>query len=249
MSILMARKIHPPLNNPVLDGVSELVRDVMPSHRVYCEPWFAGGEIFFRKRPSPVEIVNDKDSRIIDFYMVARSRPQELAFLIENTLYCDTLVRLAEDIYNGCKVSESLYRAWAVWVHYQSCKQGSMAWLNETGVCLANADIVPRSTLALDGFLQQRLQTVGLLNRDAISVILQTDAKDTFFYFQPHTRKDLMALDDVVHSLQGKFALYYHEKNLLEKMGRKWGLAAEESVRGEKVFVNFQRMKGLFDDI
>ena len=155
MSILMAQKIQPPLNNPCMDGVSALVREVMPAHRVYCEPWFLGGEVFFRKRPSAVEFINDSDNRIMDFYMVVRSRPQELAFLIESTLYSDTLVRLADDIYHGRVVSDELYRAWAVWMRYQTSRQGAMSWMKETGLCLAAGDIRLRSSLSLDGYLEK----------------------------------------------------------------------------------------------
>ena len=230
-----------------MDGVSALLREVMPAHRVYCEPWFLGGEVFFRKRPSAVEFINDSDNRIMDFYMVVRSRPQELAFLIESTLYSDTLVRLADDIYHGRVVSDELYRAWAVWMRYQTSRQGAMSWMKDTGLCLAAGDIRPRSSLLLDGYLDKRLSQVVLLNRDAVSVINEADGKDTFFYFQPTDRKELAALGSVILRLKGKFALYYHEKGILDQFAHSLDLAAEENERGDKIYVNFRRMRGLFD--
>lgn len=183
----------------------------------------------------------------IDFYMVARSRPKELAFLIDNTLYCDALVKLADDIYNGRKSSDALYRAWSVWLHYQACKQGAMAWMNETDACLSSGDIRPRSALSLDGYLDKRLDQVVLLNREAEQAINEADGKDTFFYFQPSCKKDLKTLGCLIPRLKGKFALFYHEKTVLDGMARSLGLLPEENEKGARVYVNFRRMRGLFD--
>ncbi len=35
-----------------------------PEHRVYIEPFVGAGGVFFRKEPSPVEIINDKDPEL-----------------------------------------------------------------------------------------------------------------------------------------------------------------------------------------
>ena len=41
---------------------------MMPGHRVYVEPFFGGGAVFFRKDPSPVEVINDTNSELVNFY-------------------------------------------------------------------------------------------------------------------------------------------------------------------------------------
>src|SRR5688572_17579617 len=55
-----------------------------PPHHAYVEPFLGAGNVLFAKQPSDVEIINDLDARIVNFFRVLRERP----------LY-DELVRLA----------------------------------------------------------------------------------------------------------------------------------------------------------
>jgi site-specific DNA-adenine methylase len=43
---------------------------MIPEHHVYCEPFCGGAAIFFSKEPSGVEIINDTNGEIINFYEV-----------------------------------------------------------------------------------------------------------------------------------------------------------------------------------
>lgn len=43
---------------------------LIPVHKVYVEPFFGGGAIFFAKEQSQAEIINDLNGEIVNFYKV-----------------------------------------------------------------------------------------------------------------------------------------------------------------------------------
>jgi len=59
----------------------------MPPHKVYCEPYFGSGAVFFTKTPSKYETINDLDSRVVNLFRVMRDRTQELLTAVELTPY------------------------------------------------------------------------------------------------------------------------------------------------------------------
>lgn len=243
----MARRIQTPLCNPWYESVSDFVRTLIPPHRVYCEPCFLGGEVFFRKHASEVELLNDRDDRVLEFYLAARDRGADLSFLMGNTLYSDTLIELAEDIHSGRRRAEALYRAWAVWVHYNGSKADMWGWLKRTAGCLADREVQPASQRCIDSAVQERLSSVVLTNREPADIIRQADAEDTFFLLQPSSRKELRSLSGLIPSLSGKAVLCYHEPGVAERVALACGMHTEESPSGIKVYMNYRRMPDLFD--
>jgi len=59
----------------------------LPASAHYGEPYFGSGAVFFNKKPSPHEIVNDLDGRLVGFFRMVRERGEELARLVELTPY------------------------------------------------------------------------------------------------------------------------------------------------------------------
>lgn len=51
---------------------------LIPQHTTYVEPFAGGAQIFFQKPPSKVEILNDLDGELVNFYRVCQSHYEEL---------------------------------------------------------------------------------------------------------------------------------------------------------------------------
>lgn len=75
--------------------ISEWIISHFPEHKVYCEPFFGSGAVFFNKSPSYIETINDIDGNIVNLFKVCRDTPKELAQLIEFTPF-------ARDEFKNC---------------------------------------------------------------------------------------------------------------------------------------------------
>lgn len=69
-------------------ALAEEIAGLIPGgHRTYLEPYFGSGAVFFSKTPSPIEIVNDRDGEVVNFFRMVRDTPLELARRLELTPY------------------------------------------------------------------------------------------------------------------------------------------------------------------
>lgn len=71
------------LNSPIrwVGGKSRLrkfILPLIPEHTCYVEPFGGGGWVLFGKKPSPVEVYNDIDQELVNFFRVLKHRPEEL---------------------------------------------------------------------------------------------------------------------------------------------------------------------------
>lgn len=67
----------------------------MPPHRVYVEPFFGSGAVFFAKPPALHEVVNDLDGNVVTFFRVLRERPEDLVSVCALTPYAQDEFDLA----------------------------------------------------------------------------------------------------------------------------------------------------------
>lgn len=175
-------------------GKQQLVSTILPmipSHSVYCEPYFGGGAIFFAKGKSPCEVVNDIDDRIITFYDVCQNEGKFLRLQqkIKNTLDSEREFLRANIIWRDPKKAKSKVEiAWAVWLlcnmGYGGSPAGGWKWDN----CTSGS----HSGVVMDNYRDQftykvheRLKHVQISCRDALKVIAQRDTKETFFFLDP----------------------------------------------------------------
>lgn len=75
--------------------MAEFIISFFASHTTYIEPYFGGGNVFFKKTPSKLEIVNDKSHMVTNFFFVLREKRDELLLAIELTPYSRREIELA----------------------------------------------------------------------------------------------------------------------------------------------------------
>ncbi|MEZ4519930.1 MAG: DNA adenine methylase [Chloroflexota bacterium] len=74
---------YQPINSPFkwAGGKSRMRKQIvqlLPLHSCYVEPFAGAGWVLFAKPPSDVEVLNDIDGELINFFSVVRDRPEEL---------------------------------------------------------------------------------------------------------------------------------------------------------------------------
>lgn len=57
----------------------------LPPHDIYVEPYAGSAAILLRKYRSTIEVYNDLDKRVVNFFQVLRDRPEELIRALELT--------------------------------------------------------------------------------------------------------------------------------------------------------------------
>lgn len=58
--------------------LAKRVIEIFPEHLTYVEAFAGGAQVFFRKAPSKVEVLNDLDHEIVNFYRVCQQHYEEL---------------------------------------------------------------------------------------------------------------------------------------------------------------------------
>nr|DAS50173.1 MAG TPA: DNA adenine methylase [Caudoviricetes sp.] len=59
---------------------------LIPQHKIYTEPFFGGGAVFWAKEQTKTEIINDFNANVFNFYKVLKTDFEELRMLIEKTI-------------------------------------------------------------------------------------------------------------------------------------------------------------------
>lgn len=206
---------------------------LVPPHKLYCEPFFGGGALFFAKPRSEVEVINDIDNEVINFYAVMKKDFKALQKEIRATLHSRTLYGKARTIYENPKKHSDVERAWAFWT---LANQGFASMLTSWGFGRENSKEVALAKKR-DNFTRsyaERFKMVQIESNDALKVIDRCDAADSFFYVDPpyinsdqghyegYTEKEYTSLLEKLASIKGKFLLSSYPSTVLNRFVKKY---------------------------
>ncbi|CAN5428285.1 DNA adenine methylase [soil metagenome] len=203
---------------------------MIPQHNLYCEPFIGGAAVFFTKPPSPVEVINDTNKELINFYQIVQNDFVSLEKEIRITLHSRDQHRKAQVIYANPDMFSEIKRAWALWVlASQSFSSGlDKAWgydisRNTTSKKISNK----RASFTEDYAI--RLQNVQIECTDALRIINSRDNENAFFYCDPpyynsncghydgYSLQDFTNLLDALANTKGKFILSSYPSPVLKQ--------------------------------
>lgn len=212
-------------------GKQKLVTTILPlfpEHDLYTEPFAGGAALFFSKEPSEIEVLNDMNSELINFYKVLQQDFISLQKKINITLHSRRQHKDASVIYNNPHLFNDLDRAWAVWVlasqSFASMIDGSWGYdkaKNTTTKKIHNKGVQFTEAYAI------RLQNVQLECADALYIISSRDHARAFHYCDPpyfnsdcghyggYSRADFERLLELLSRIKGKFLLSSYDSDLL----------------------------------
>lgn len=204
---------------------------LIPSHQTYVEPFFGGGALFFAKNPAPLEVINDTNELLINFYRQMVINFDALNLEIKATMHSRASHFKAGQIIKGRVEATDLQRAWAVYVSINQGfanmlgigwgyekkphSEGCLKWLNNRNSFINYSD---------------RLKQVQIDCQDALKVIKLYDSDSTLFYCDPpyynsdcghykgYTEADYQQLIDLLLTIKGKFILSSYPNRVINAL-------------------------------
>jgi DNA adenine methylase len=217
--------------------LSKLIVSLIPKHNLYCEPFFGGGAIFFAKDPSNIEVINDTNGELINFYKVLRTKFKSLDKEVQCTLHSRKSHQNARIVLDHPQMFDEVKRAWAIWTvanqSYASKLNGSWGYGRKEN---RTAKQLHQKRISFTNEFAKRLEKTEIECSDAIEVISSRDSKESFFYCDPpyfgtnqghykgYTKDDFEKLLKILSEIKGKFLLSSYPSELLSKYSKqnKW---------------------------
>lgn len=265
---MMCEKKRPVLKYPGSKWrMADWIISLMPPHKSYLEPFFGSGAVFFNKKPSRIETINDLDGEIVNLFRCVREWPEELACAVALTPYSrEEYERAWSRFKAGGKVrgiEDARLTLVRYWQSHGSTSVYKGGWKNDRAGRGYAYDV--RYWRNLPGWVldaAERLKDAQIEQTQAVELIRRFKHPDVLIYADPpyvvSTRKGKQYVVDMVEDRQhiellealkehpGPVILSGYENELYEKHLQGWvklhKKALEEggAARTETVWLNYE---------
>ncbi len=225
-------------------GMAPRIVSLMPPHRVYIEPFFGSGSVFFAKAPARHEIINDLDHNVVTFFRLLRDHPEDLERVCTLTPYARAEYEAADLDEAGL---DDLERARRFWVRVNQSFSKTAGRQTGWSITTARTQPVAESVIGRLGRFSkcvERLARTQIEHCDAADLIDRLATSETVVYADPpylaSTRRgrdrlrpkdylhdmgepaDHERLAEVLHSTPATVILSGYPSELYEKLYADW---------------------------
>lgn len=247
--------------------MADWIISLMPSHKSYLEPFFGSGAVFFNKRPSRIETINDLDGEIVNLFRCVREWPEELACAVALTPYSREEYERAWSRFKAggkaCGIEDARLTLVRYWQSHGSTSVYKGGWKNDRAGREYAYDV--RYWRNLPGWVldaAERIKDAQIEQTQAVELIRRFKHPDVLIYADPpyvvSTRKGKQYVVDMVEDRQhiellealkehpGPVILSGYENELYEKHLQGWvklhkkALAEGGAARTETVWLNYE---------
>lgn len=227
------KKINPPIAR--MGGKSKLrdkIIQLLPEHRCYCEVFFGAGWVYFGKEPSRVEVINDRDSNLVNLFRVLKFHSQEF----ERLLKYEVNARDTFEFYKSSSVETDIQKA-VQFFYRVSNSFGSRG--NHYGYAPSKP---PRqhSRLTFDK-ISERMAKTYIENLDFEELIQKYDREYTVFFCDPpyyeltgyeieFKKEDHLRLQNILSGIKGKFLLTINDHSFIRELYHKFNVQEVKTV-------------------
>lgn len=168
----------------------EKLLKLIPKHHTYVEVFGGGARLLFAKPPSPVEVYNDIDSGLINFFRILRDpgKFQRFYRLVSLTPYSREEYNFCRDTWEQCEDDvERAYR-WFVVARMSFGGRFGAGWcfnLIESSRGMSKACSSWLSTIEMLPQIHARIMRVQIEHKDFRELIPLYDMPETLFYMDP----------------------------------------------------------------
>jgi DNA adenine methylase len=205
---------------------------LIPKHTLYCEPFFGGGALYFAKEASTVEVINDNNRQVVNFFEQLKLNPKPLKRLINATLHSRQQYKEAKLMNQHPHLFSAIQCAWAFWI---LTNQGFSNMIGAWAFSKTKSVRGIKKKRLDYSLISKRLERTQIECCEALKVIKNRDSKESFFYIDPpyigadqghykgYDEKDFEELLKLLSNIKGKFLLSNYSCMILKKYAKENG--------------------------
>ena len=220
-------------------GKQSMLKDILPlvpSHDLYTEVFAGGAALLFAKKPVRVNVTNDLNGELVNFYRTIVTDFDALRLEVLSTIHSREQHDVAWFIYRHPDYFDKIKRAWAIWtlsrLGFSGIFPNSFSFARTTG------KNYPRVQTAKDRFLTELkdlLEQCTIEQDDAMKILVRYDIPTAFHFVDPpyvgsdmghysgmFSEEDLRHLLDILSRLKGKFMLTMYPNDLIQQSSEQY---------------------------
>jgi DNA adenine methylase len=211
--------------------IARQIIEILPPHTAYVEAFAGGAQVFFHKEPSRVEVLNDLNHDVTNFFRVAQQHHEELLRYLQFILVGREWFTLFKEQNPSCLTD--IQRAARFFYLQKNCYAGLVNNPRYTHSVAGPRSFNPAHLREMIERAHARLCRVQIECLPYEAILERFDRPTTLFYLDPpywnrllykfnFTEDDFAKLEDRLRSIRGKFILSLDDRTEVRQLFRRF---------------------------